>query len=206
LAAASDHHRPGRLGGQHRGDRRVAELGVQAAEALEHAHQLGVIHRDVKPANVFLVDGAVEHAKLIDFGVARSRHIESDTTRTGDRVGTPRYMAPEQVTGEAVTPRADVYAGAIILWEMLTRRRASTYRESETIVNAMFDAMATSLTRGERIEVRGFGSFAVKQRRARQGRNPKTGEQVKVDAKKIPFFRAGKELRIDVNGAEAEDE
>ncbi len=93
-----------------------------------------------------------------------------------------------------------------IIEELIARRRASTYRESETIVNAMFDAMATSLTRGERIEVRGFGSFAVKQRRARQGRNPKTGEQVKVDAKRIPFFRAGKELRIDVNGAEAEDE
>ena len=93
-----------------------------------------------------------------------------------------------------------------IIDALLARKNAFTYRESETIVNAMFDAMATSLTRGERIEVRGFGSFAVKQRRARQGRNPKTGELVKVDAKQIPFFRAGKELRIEVNGAEAEDE
>jgi integration host factor subunit beta len=93
-----------------------------------------------------------------------------------------------------------------IIEELLARKAAFTHRESETIVNAMFDAMATSLMRGERIEVRGFGSFAVKQRRARQGRNPKTGAQVKVDAKKIPFFRAGKELRIEVNGAEAEDE
>jgi integration host factor subunit beta len=93
-----------------------------------------------------------------------------------------------------------------IIEELLARQRTFTYRESETIVNAMFDAMAGSLTRGERIEVRGFGSFAVKQRRARQGRNPKTGELVKVGAKKIPFFRAGKELRIEVNGAEAEDE
>jgi len=58
------------------------------------------------------------------------------------------------------------------------------------------------LTRGQRIEIRGFGSFAVKQRRARQGRNPKTGASVSVDAKRIPFFRAGKELRIEVNGAE----
>jgi integration host factor subunit beta len=66
----------------------------------------------------------------------------------------------------------------------------------------MFDAMANSLMRGERIEIRGFGSFAVKQRRARQGRNPKTGQLVKVDAKQIPFFRAGKELRIEVNGAD----
>jgi integration host factor subunit beta len=93
-----------------------------------------------------------------------------------------------------------------IIDELLARKATFTYRESETIVNAMFDAMATSLMRGERIEVRGFGSFAVKERRARQGRNPKTGAQVKVDAKRIPFFRAGKELRIEVNGAEAEDE
>jgi integration host factor subunit beta len=74
-------------------------------------------------------------------------------------------------------------------------------RNAPTIVNAMFDAMANSLARGERIEIRGFGSFAVKHRRARQGRNPKTGAIVKVDAKRIPFFRAGKELRIEVNGA-----
>jgi len=85
----------------------------------------------------------------------------------------------------------------------LARRRSFTHRESETIVNAMFDAMANSLMRGGRIEIRGFGSFAVKPAsRARQGRNPKTGQLVKVDAKQIPFFRAGKELRIEVNGAE----
>ena len=52
-----------------------------------------------------------------------------------------------------------------------------------------------------RIEIRGFGSFGVKHRRARQGRNPKTGELVEVEAKRIPFFRAGKELRVEVNGA-----
>jgi integration host factor subunit beta len=89
-----------------------------------------------------------------------------------------------------------------IIEELLTRRQAGTHRESETIVNAMFDAMSKSLMRGERIEIRGFGSFAVKQRRARQGRNPKTGQLVKVDAKQIPFFRAGKELRIEVNGSD----
>ena len=89
-----------------------------------------------------------------------------------------------------------------IIEELRARRQSFTHRESETIVNAMFDAMANSLMRGERIEIRGFGSFAVKQRRARQGRNPKTGQLVKVDAKQIPFFRAGKELRIEVNGAE----
>lgn len=89
-----------------------------------------------------------------------------------------------------------------IIEELLARNQNFSHRESETIVNAMFDAMAGVLSAGHRIEIRGFGSFAVKDRRARQGRNPKTGETVKVDAKKIPFFRAGKELRIEVNGAE----
>jgi integration host factor subunit beta len=88
-----------------------------------------------------------------------------------------------------------------IIEELLVRRQGSSHRESETIVNAMFDAMSHALARGERIEIRGFGSFGVKQRRARQGRNPKTGELVAVAAKRIPFFRAGKELKVEVNGA-----
>ncbi len=88
-----------------------------------------------------------------------------------------------------------------IVEELLTRRQGSSHRESETIVNAMFDAMMTALARGERIEIRGFGSFGVKQRRAREGRNPRTGQPVEVQAKRIPFFRAGKELKVEVNGA-----
>lgn len=93
--------------------------------------------------------------------------------------------------------------------EELTKRYPSfTHREATTIVNAMVEAMTDSLARGQRIEVRGFGSFGVKNRRERQGRNPKTGAAVRVAAKRIPFFRAGKELRLDINlnGAEDEDE
>jgi integration host factor subunit beta len=86
-----------------------------------------------------------------------------------------------------------------IIEELLVRRQGISHRESETIVNAMFDAMAAALARGERIEIRGFGTFGVKRRRARQGRNPKTGELVSVSAKLTPFFRAGKELRVAVN-------
>lgn len=89
-----------------------------------------------------------------------------------------------------------------IIEELLTRHQKFTNRESETIVNAMFDAMARALASGARIEIRGFGSFGVKKRRAREGRNPKTGAQVKVEAKRIPFFRAGKELKLELNAAE----
>ncbi len=89
-----------------------------------------------------------------------------------------------------------------IIEKLLELHPTLSRREGETIVNALFDAMTEALAHGSRIEIRGFGSLGVKQRRARQGRNPKTGVLVEVDAKQIPFFRAGKELRIDVNGAQ----
>jgi integration host factor subunit beta len=68
------------------------------------------------------------------------------------------------------------------------------------IVNAIFDAMVDAMGQGERIEIRGFGSFVVKHRRAREGRNPKSGEIVSVAAKRVPFFKVGKELRLRVDG------
>ena len=73
-------------------------------------------------------------------------------------------------------------------------------REAETLVNAVFDSMSEALCRGDRIEIRGFGSFVVKHRQAREGRNPKTGAVVAVDAKRVPFFKVGKELRLRVDG------
>jgi integration host factor subunit beta len=73
-------------------------------------------------------------------------------------------------------------------------------RDAEVVVNAVFDTMTDALVRGDRIEIRGFGSFVVKQRQAREGRNPKTGAIVPVDAKRVPFFKVGKELRLRVDG------
>jgi integration host factor beta subunit len=67
-------------------------------------------------------------------------------------------------------------------------------RDSEVIINAIFDSMVEALAQGDRIEIRGFGSFVVKHRRARQGRNPKSGVLVSVAAKRVPFFKVGKEL------------
>jgi integration host factor subunit beta len=68
------------------------------------------------------------------------------------------------------------------------------------MVNAVFATMADALRRDERIEIRGFGSFVVKHRRAREGRNPKTGNTVYVAAKRVPFFKVGKELKLRVDG------
>jgi integration host factor subunit beta len=75
-------------------------------------------------------------------------------------------------------------------------------RDSEIIINAIFDSITSALAEGGRIEIRGFGSFVVKHRRAREGRNPKTGQTVSVAAKRIPFFKVGKELRLRVDHKE----
>jgi integration host factor subunit beta len=87
-----------------------------------------------------------------------------------------------------------------IIDELLTRQPGISHRDSATLVSTIFDAMTRGLVAGQRIELRGFGSFGVKLRRARQGRNPKTGVSVEVAAKRIPFFRAGKQLRVTMNG------
>ena len=71
----------------------------------------------------------------------------------------------------------------------------------ETIVSTIFDEITAALSRGSRVELRGFGAFTVKRREARTGRNPRTGEAVPVDEKSVPFFKAGKELRERVNAA-----
>ena len=76
-------------------------------------------------------------------------------------------------------------------------------KESETIVETIFDSIIAALQKGEKIEIRGFGSFRTRERRGRVGRNPKTGEKVEVPAKKIPYFKPSKELKDFVNNAAA---
>lgn len=75
-----------------------------------------------------------------------------------------------------------------------------TKRDAETIVNSIFDSISDALVGGERVEIRGFGSFTVRERDSRDARNPKSGELVKIPAKKTPFFKTGKELRERVDG------
>ena len=73
-------------------------------------------------------------------------------------------------------------------------------RDVERIVATIFDEITATLASGDRVELRGFGTFTVRQREARTGRNPGTGEAVEVDAKQVPFFKCGKELRERLNG------
>jgi eukaryotic-like serine/threonine-protein kinase len=100
----------------------AAALVADVAEALYHAHQRGIIHRDVKPANI-LVERRTHRARLIDFGIAHSLEVAShDLTRTGTSLGTPRYMAPEQLAGDPIGPRTDLWGLGAVLYQALSGR------------------------------------------------------------------------------------
>lgn len=101
---------------------RAARLLADVAEALAHAHAHGLVHRDVKPENVF-VEAATGRALLADFGAARADDADARVTRTGATVGTPAYMSPEQIDGAPLDGRADLYALGLVGWEALTGRR-----------------------------------------------------------------------------------
>lgn len=89
--------------------------------------------------------------------------------------------------------------------ELLTQLHAQfphlSVRATEALLDSLFAQISTALERGERVELRGFGAFSVRKRKARSGRNPRTGEIVPVDPKSVPFFKPGKDLRERVNGA-----
>src|SRR5581483_361361 len=95
--------------------------GAQVASALAAAHAQGIVHRDLKPANVMLTKTSV---KLMDFGLARSRE-DVDVTAQSERMGTPAYMAPEQLAGQPVDARSDIYALGLLLYEMAAGKRPS---------------------------------------------------------------------------------
>ena len=86
------------------------------------------------------------------------------------------------------------------LIQRIARRNGNLYqRDVETIVTTILDEITAALSRGDRVELRGFGAFSVKKREARTGRNPRTGEQVPVQEKSVPFFKTGKEMRERLN-------
>jgi serine/threonine-protein kinase len=97
----------------------VALIGERVASALGYAHGLGIVHRDLKPANV-LVDWTTDRIKLADFGLARA--ADASQTGTGVVLGSPAYMAPEQLAGEVPTPACDLYALGVMLFQLLAGR------------------------------------------------------------------------------------
>jgi serine/threonine protein kinase len=103
---------------------RVVELGVQACAGLQHAHDAGLVHRDVKPANLLVREDAV--LKVADFGIARAAE-STRHTQAGTLLGTAAYLAPEQIAGADATPASDVYSLGAVLYELLTGRPPYTF-------------------------------------------------------------------------------
>jgi eukaryotic-like serine/threonine-protein kinase len=117
----------------------------EIADALDHAHRAGLVHRDVKPGNILLHDG---HAYLTDFGIARALARDSDGSRlttTGLAVGTLGYMAPEQFGGGPVDARADIYSLGAVAWETLTGRSALAGRAGSALLPSGRVSRATSI-------------------------------------------------------------
>lgn len=101
---------------------RALRIISQACQSLQEAHTQGIIHRDIKPDNVFLVEmkGSGDFVKVLDFSVAKMDTPDAQLTRAGTVFGTPAYMSPEQARGVKLAPQSDVYACGIVLYEMLT--------------------------------------------------------------------------------------
>ncbi len=87
------------------------------------------------------------------------------------------------------------------LIEELSKVASLTKKQSEAIVNTVFDSIPEALAKGDKVELRGFGSFRIRRRKARRGRNPKTGTTLGVPPKRVPFFRVGRRLRELVNAS-----
>lgn len=128
------------------GSRRVVDIGAQIADAIGAAHALGILHRDLKPENVMLTRQG--RAKLLDFGLAKSREddLNSDVTRTelhteaGVVMGTVGYMSPEQVRGEVLDARSDIFSLGIVLHEMATGRRPFEGGTAADVVSSVLRA------------------------------------------------------------------
>jgi WD40 repeat protein/serine/threonine protein kinase len=129
--------------------RMVARLGIEAAEALEHAHQLGIIHRDIKPANL-LVDGQ-GHLWITDFGLAHCQS-QAGLTMSGDLLGTLRYMSPEQALAKRVglDHRTDLYSLAVTLYELLALEPAFPGRDRQELLRQIAFEEAPAIRHGNR--------------------------------------------------------
>src|SRR6266481_336974 len=116
---------------------RKLDIAIEVLTGLQFAHQRGVIHRDVKPSNVRVMpDGRI---KIMDFGIARLQKADA-TGGSGAIVGTPTYMAPEQITNGAITPATDIFAVGCLSYELLSYRKPF---EGETVHGVLYQVLTT---------------------------------------------------------------
>ena len=121
-------------------EKEIVRLGIQLAEGLAAAHEHGVVHRDLKPGNLLCSDG---HLKILDFGLAKLRRPVGETAatesleQTHSISGTLPYMAPEQLLGEEVDARTDLYAAGLVLYEMATGQRPFADLDSGQLIAAI---------------------------------------------------------------------
>lgn len=121
----------------------VINIAIQIAEGLQHAHDRGVLHRDLKPSNIMVTDYdcAVPEVKIVDFGIAKV--LESEKTRmtqTGELIGTPQYMSPEQCRGGVLDARSDIYALGCVMFEAITGKALFS---GHSMVSVIVDQMNT---------------------------------------------------------------
>ncbi|HET9620832.1 MAG TPA: serine/threonine-protein kinase [Kofleriaceae bacterium] len=118
--------------------RRALQIASQIASALQAAHDARIVHLDLKSDNVFLIDrgAALDHAKVLDFGIARFMEATPDKTQRGLIMGTPEFMAPEQITApDRVDARADIYALGVLLYEMIAARRPYAHDDPRVLLH-----------------------------------------------------------------------
>ena len=119
------------------------DIAAQTLSALAHAHERKVIHRDIKPDNIFVLPGG--HVKLTDFGIARLTE-QPALTSNGQVFGTPSYMSPEQIEGKHIDHRSDLFSVGVLLYEMLAGRKPFTGDSVISITYAIMNAPAPSLS------------------------------------------------------------
>ena len=121
----------------------VLDIAMQIAEGLERAHSKGIVHRDVKPANIMLIED--NHVKILDFGVAKLAD-QTGLTRTGTTMGTVAYMSPEQAKGEKVDHRSDIWSLGVIIYEMLTGKVPFAAELAPAIIYAILNEQTEPVT------------------------------------------------------------
>src|SRR4051812_14352429 len=112
------------------------QIMMDMCDGLAFAHGHDVVHRDIKPGNIFITNHG--RVKILDFGLARG--ALSDVTRTGNVVGTPNYMAPEQIKGEEIDHRADIFSAGVVFYELLSGRKAF---EGDSIATTIYKVLET---------------------------------------------------------------